>query len=362
MRLYTVIVVSLLGFLFLSAAPANDRESKKFDFAFIPIVSYNRSFGAQLGALANGYFNISRSATVSPASMVGLFGNGFTNKTYFAGLFNKMYLREDHWRTKIALGFGDIKFQTFVEVPPGVPEIWAVDDNGEFIDYSTNIAFAYAEGMALAGSRIYLGLRLVYSGTETVFDSPLKPDETTSLFGFGFAGEYDVRDNVFTPFEGMNIKLKTFTFLEALGSSDNYNRITFDVNKYIPVRENATLLLRFFSNISFGKDVPFVGKNVVGRDDLRGYTDGRYRANQVYDIQGEYRWNFYGRWGMVAFGGAAIATDDFSGTNYSGLLPAAGAGIRFKFILGRNINIGVDIAAGKDDWGLYFRIGEAFTR
>jgi hypothetical protein len=218
----------------------------------------------QLGALANGYFNVSRSDTVSPASMVGLFGNGFTNKTYFAGLFNKMYLREDHWRTKIALGFGDIKFQTFVEVPPGVPEIWAVDDNGEFIDYSTNIAFAYAEGMALAGSRIYLGLRLVYSGTETVFDSPLKPDETTSLFGFGFAGEYDVRDNVFTPFKGMNIKLKTFTFLEALGSSDNYNRITFDVNKYIPVSENATLLLRFFSNISFGKDVPFVGKKRGG--------------------------------------------------------------------------------------------------
>jgi hypothetical protein len=65
---------------------------------------------------------------------------------------------------------------------------------------------------------------------------------------------------------------------------------------------------------------------------------------------------------MVAFGGAAIATDDFSGTNYSGLLPAAGVGIRFKFIPERNIKIGVDIAAGKDDWGLYFRIGEAFTR
>ncbi len=25
-------------------------------------------------------------------------------------------------------------------------------------------------------------------------------------------------------------------------------------------------------------------------------------------------------------------------------------------------SIGMDVAVGKDDWGLYFRIGEAFTR
>ncbi len=26
------------------------------------------------------------------------------------------------------------------------------------------------------------------------------------------------------------------------------------------------------------------------------------------------------------------------------------------------INVGVDVALGKDDWGLYFRIGEEFGR
>ncbi len=70
---------------------------------------------------------------------------------------------------------------------------------------------------------------------------------------------------------------------------------------------------------------------------------------------------FYKKWGMVAFGGLGIATDDFEGNNYSGILPSIGTGIRFKAIKSRNINIGVDIAKGKDDWGLYFRIGEAFT-
>ena len=65
---------------------------------------------------------------------------------------------------------------------------------------------------------------------------------------------------------------------------------------------------------------------------------------------------------MVAFGGVAVATDDFQGTNYSGLLPAIGVGVRFKAIKSKNINIGIDVAKGVNDWGLYFRIGEAFTR
>ena len=64
---------------------------------------------------------------------------------------------------------------------------------------------------------------------------------------------------------------------------------------------------------------------------------------------------------MVAFGGLGIATDDLHGTNYSGVLPSIGTGIRFKAIESKDINIGMDVALGKDDWGLYFRIGEAFT-
>jgi len=48
--------------------------------------------------------------------------------------------------------------------------------------------------------------------------------------------------------------------------------------------------------------------------------------------------------------------------SFSGLLPGAGAGIRFMAIESEKINIGIDVAVGKDDWGLYFRIGEAFGK
>ena len=334
-------------------------EDKNVNYAFIPLLMYNSSFGTQFGVMANAYFNLNKNDSISPASSVAFFGSVFTNKTYFAGLFNKLYFNEDRWRTKLGIGYGNINFQTYFEFPEGIP---GIPSGGEFIDYRTQMAFVYGEGTRLIVDRLYLGLRLVYSSVNTTFDSQMIPDENLNLFGFGLASEYDKRSNIFNPHKGFNTKVNTFSFLQALGSSNTYHNVNIVYNQYLPLGDNSTIMARFFADVSFGDSIPFNGKNVVGRDDLRGYSNGKFRANQVYNIQSEYRWNFYKKWGMVAFGGIAIATDDFQGKNSSGLLPSVGAGIRFKAIPSRNINIGIDLAVGKDDWGIYFRIGEAFLR
>ena len=336
-----------------------DKKEKRVNYAFIPIIMYNNSFGMQFGAMANAYFDLNKKDTISPASVVSFYGSVYTNKTVFVGLFNRMYFKEDHWRTKMGVGYGNIRFQTYFEFPieiPGMPE------GGDFVDYQTQMKFLYTEATRLVVDRLYLGARIVYSSVNTQFDADLVPDENLELLGFGLSSEYDKRDNVLNPHIGFNTVLRTFSFFEDLGSTETYHKIDFAFNKYFPINDNTTVLFRFFANATMGENVPFNGKNIVGRDDLRGYTDGKYRANQVYNIQTEYRWNFYKKWGMVAFSGVAIATDDFQGTNSSGLLPALGAGLRFKAIPSRNINIGIDLAVGKGDWGVYFRIGEAFLR
>jgi len=361
---FKIILVEILVFpLLLQAQSKIPTEKKKnVNFAFIPIITYNRSFGMQFGALVNAYFDLNKNDTISPASTVNLVGNIFTNKTLFVGIFNKLYFDRDHWRTKFGVGYGDIRFQTYFDFDDVLPGLGVREENGQFIDYQTKVLFLYGEAARLIVGRLYLGLRLVYSDLTTEFDTEFIPNEYVKLFGFGIVSEYDIRDNVFTPYKGMNARIRTFSFLESLGSSNTYHKINFEYNKYFPLSDEPTILARFYGMVSVGSSIPFVGQNVIGRDDLRGYSDGKYRANQVYDIQGEYRWTFYKKFGMVAFGGFALATDDFSGTNYSGILPAIGAGLRYKAIPSRNINIGIDAAVGKGDWGLYFRIGEAFTR
>ena len=335
------------------------KEDKKVNYAFIPIIMYNSSFGMQFGAMANAYFDLNKADTISPASSVAFFGSVFTNKTLFTGIFNKMYFKEDKWRTKFGLGYGNINFQTYFEFPVGIP---GLPEGGKFVDFTTQMTFIYGEGTRLVVDRLYLGLRTVYSVSTTEFDSKIIPDEKIHQFGLGLASEYDKRSNIFNPHNGFNAKINTFSFFEELGSTDAYHNVNITYNQYFPLNERTTIMTRVFADISLGDKVPFNGQNVVGRDDLRGYSNGKYRAYQVYNIQSEYRWNFYKKWGMVAFGGLAIATDDFQGKNFSGVLPAVGAGIRFKAIPSRNINIGIDFAVGKEDWGVYFRIGEAFLR
>ncbi len=69
----------------------------------------------------------------------------------------------------------------------------------------------------------------------------------------------------------------------------------------------------------------------------------------------------YGTRSMLLSGSIIGGVNDLSeDDNWSGLLPGGGAGLRYLAIKEHNINLGIDIAVGKGDWGIYFRIGEAF--
>jgi len=98
------------------------------------------------------------------------------------------------------------------------------------------------------------------------------------------------------------------------------------------------------------------------QDDIRGYTKGRYRENQVYALQAEYRHRFQNKFGAVAFLGLATAVETISDLDNAPLLAGGGVGVRYMVIEKMRINIGLDAAVGKDDWGVYFRIGESFGR
>ncbi|MDN3643816.1 BamA/TamA family outer membrane protein [Lutimonas halocynthiae] len=343
------------------------KKDKKVKKVIIPTITYNNSFKAIFGFMASGFYKLKANDTISPVSSSTLIGTYSTNDTWYVVQANKFYIKEDRFRSKLVGGFGSVNFQTFVDwsdiiegLPPGIIPVPPPED-GVFVGYNTKFQFVYLDFLARVYKKLYLGANMVYSHALTEFDAPNVPGEEVNLFGFGFASEYDTRNNQFMPLNGFNGKFNTMSFLESLGSSSNYTNINIEYNKYFPQGERNTIVLRAYGQAAIG-DVPFAGQNVVGRDDLRGYSNGKYRANQVYDVQSEYRHWFAKRWGYVAFGGVATAINDSSDLSFDNLLPAVGGGIRFLAIPSSNISVGMDVAVGKDDWGLYFRIGEAFTR
>ena len=147
---------------------------------------------------------------------------------------------------------------------------------------------------------------------------------------------------------------------EWLANESKSNTVELVVNTYKSVRQKKDVLAgRIRGEFGLG-DVSFNQEVIIGRVDLRGYNDGKYRGEAILSAQGEYRWNFHKKFGAVGFAGISTLTgsinDDFNWKLY----PSIGTGIRYNFFKKSKINIGLDLAVGKEDWGLYFRIGEAF--
>jgi len=372
---FTFILLISIVFSNLSAQETNSDadktlEEKKLTTIILPTVSYNNSFKTSLGVMASAFYKASKQDTISPLSSSTIIGSYSANDTWFAVLANKFYFKEDLFRSKVVAGTGGINFQTYLDwgsilenIPPNIlpPVLPPLREDGAFIQYSTNFYFAYVDFTVNVFDRLYGGLNIIYSHSKTTFDLPSNPFDAQDLFGFGLSSEYDIRDNQMQPLNGFNGVFNTTSFLEALGSTSNYTNITLEYNKYFKQGERNTLLLRAYGQAAVG-DVPFAGQNVVGRDDLRGYSNGKYRADQVYDVQTEYRHWFSEKWGYVAFGGLATAINNPNDLSLNNILPAAGAGVRFMAIPKSRITVGIDVAAGKGDWGVYFRILEAFTR
>ena len=355
-KFFISLILFQFTFLFVHA---QDSSEKNLKLAGIPIINYNRTQGVYVGGMVAGYYKMNKKDTVSPSSNTGLAGLYTFEKSYLLFAFTQLYFAQDRWRIRAAAGNVNVNFQFYYEDP-----VVAV---GDFVDYTTKANLAGIQVQRNIFRRVYAGLTGTYISTTTTFNFPdeLGGDSThkSTMNNIGYILSNDTRDDVNYPVRGMFLNFKNQFYRSWVGSDYKLTRYILTYNQFFTLRKNEkhVLVLRTHFDLGTG-DVPFEGQSVVGMDDIRGYSQGKYRGDQLYTLQTEYRWNFYKRWGMVGFFGLASAVESFSDIFDSQVLPSAGAGIRFKMIPSEKINIGIDGAIGRDDYSITFRIGEAFSR
>lgn len=347
---------------------AKSDSAKKVRYAAIPIINYNRSLGLVAGAMGSMYYKVNKKDTISPSSSTMLMGIYTTSKSSFGLAVQQLYLNEDRWRIKVIAGTGQIFFQYFQGLPGFTGGYGSYNDNGIWIDYQTNMVFFRTDVKRQIVPHFYGGLEATISRAKTEFDikNPITGEKYTQEADINMLGYnllYDNRDHVNYPTQGYFIQFSNNFIREGLGASSDYENYKMSFNYFWDIKNNEKSILvpRVFADISAG-DVPFQGENTIGGDDLRGYTQGKYRGKQIYAIQAELRQHLYKKFGMVAFLGAGTATNEFSEIGHSEFLPSVGVGVRYRMIEKEKINVGIDVGAGKDDWSLSFRIGETFGR
>ena len=107
--------------------------------------------------------------------------------------------------------------------------------------------------------------------------------------------------------------------------------------------------------------VPFYDLCLYGyNSDLRGYTTGQFQNRRMFATQAEYRIELPKRLGLVAFGGVGGTGRSWNEFRSDQLLPAAGAGLRFKLDKNNHINYRIDLAFGREGRTISIGLGEAF--
>lgn len=353
---FLLMVLILSGINSLSAQTmdtTNSKPPKKIDLKIMPYISYNRTLGAQIGVVPMAMYKINNNDTISPQSISGGVAMYTGNKSWFLVQFNKLYFDQDRYRFIVAYGGGSFNSQTYLELP-------FLQD---FVDFNVDAFFFKAELQRKIIPQLYGGINYSYSRMNTKMDPNKLPGATpelSELNNVGLMAMYDTRNSVYYPTNGLYITGKYQTSPAFLGNDSITNTLGLEVSKYIGLHDNRDVLaLHFVGGIGLG-NLSFNQQFVLGGRYLRGYTQGKFRGRQISSLQAEYRWNFSNKLGLVGFGGAAMVFNGDIKADNGRILPGGGFGVRYVAFPKTHMNVGLDLAVGVDDWGLNFKIGEAF--
>ena len=349
----------------VAAAPAQDgagddgayaleEGERNLKFAGVPIPGYSDVLGASLGVVAMTYYKMDRNDDDLPPSITGLFGYYSANNSWVGGAFQRFHLKHDDWRLSAALGLGSIKYQFNPgAIAPGFPDI--------FLDYTTATDFVFAQGARRIRGKLYLGLAAVSWSAQVRLEPDRVETEAERYSGPGGVAEWDRRDHVMYPTGGWLAKGRYLVYDGAFGADRDFQALRLELRGYRSLADSTHVVAARVLDESAAGDVPFSGQNILsGNRNLRGYSNGRHRGDQLFVVESEWRWNFRRRWGAVVFGGLAWVADDLAALSWNETLPAAGVGLRFRLIESYKINARVDYGWGKDDQALYISVGEAY--
>jgi hypothetical protein len=207
------------------------------------------------------------------------------------------------------------------------------------------------------------GLRYVYAEVEPKLrDDPVFPDLADGTHVKVSAPtavlEYDTRDNIFTPTEGVYAETSMLVSRESLGSSDDFERFQQVLMGWTTLPQRVTLGAR--GNYAWSSSgTPFFLRPFVT---LRGVPAMRFQGEQVASIEGEARWQFQDRWSAVAFLGTGIAQtrrDDFSASEK---VASGGVGFRYKVARKFGMDVGMDVAHSPGTTAVYLVVGNSWFR
>jgi outer membrane protein assembly factor BamA len=181
----------------------------------------------------------------------------------------------------------------------------------------------------------------------------------------------DTRDNMINPYRGHFLMINWRGSMKLLGNKTNANFFAIEWRSFYPLsarNPRHVMALWFMGNFSPEGEFPYLILPATAYDQrsrsARGYTQGRFRGNNLLYGEAEYRFPISscgGIWGGVVFLNATTASNPTQSLHLmESIKPAVGAGLRIMIDKKSRTNLALDFGFGDKSSGFYLAAAETF--
>ncbi|MEJ5994796.1 BamA/TamA family outer membrane protein [Pedobacter sp. Du54] len=348
---------------------SNEKDTtRSASFIPLPVFGYSQEIGFDFGLGALYSFYLDRKDTLNRSSNFSGTVSYSTKKTY------NFSLKGDAWtKGNLYHVIGDVRLKKIPFNFYGVGNNTRQKDEDRLVQQQIKFAFDIEKTFLKSA---YTGLSLGFenyqfsdkiSGGIYSTSSFLYKKEGGNAVFLGISQSYDTRNSNNYPTKGMFVRA-TYQYVPNIFSGTNFTGsiIKLNLRNFWPIAPKLVFGVQALYNTIQGSKIPFYLLHQLGNDGtMRGYYSGRYRDENLLVSQGELRYRFTNRFGVVAFAGAGKV---FSNGHFSlnELKPNYGLGGRYFFDTAKGLSIRLDYGVGEKKTnedrqsGFYISLAEAF--
>ena len=343
--------------------------STKYGFMPMPVIVTEPAvgYGAGLNVMFLHDSLDSSMKRKSPPSLSGIVGLGTENGTLVGAGYHLGFWKEDTIRTVTAVGALNLNMNFYLRD-------LGIDMNLKGYAAFQEVMFRLGESnVFLGGNYVYVDIDSKKNNVELPILNPLFEQEF-KMGALAAVIQYDTRDTIFTPSEGLFAKAALRRVDENFGGNENFWRYGAKAFYFHPLMDKVTLGLRLEGEAVHASDddrIPYMANPSIN---MRGISAMRYQGEKMVLAEMQVRWEFIDRWNVVAFGGAGkVYGEEYNFVPGTGAVeenisfqdapahPAGGVGFRYELARKYGLWGGLDFATNEEnDFAFYITVGSAW--
>jgi hypothetical protein len=300
--------------------------------------------------------NIDHKGRLIPPSVSGLFGAYTENESWLVGGAHMGVWRNDRIRYTGALAQASLNLKFYGLDGGNGPSSGGLQFNIEPTIFLQEVKFRIKNSDFFAGiNYLLLDSTVEFSVSGLPIEIPAEKFDSKSA-SVSLLLDFDSRDTLFTPGDGLSAGIKASFYREAFGSDNEFEKYKGYVKFFTPLNDTLVLGLRGEADTLNG-EAPFYEYPFIN---LRGIPAMRYQGETVTVGEAEFRWNIVSRWSVILFGGAGRAQSIDPLTPADDTVFTKGLGFRYFIARRFGAHAGVDVAKGPEDTVVYLTFGQAW--